>query len=191
MASRGLACLAPASASLLLPALELVLIPLISPASNPGPASNPRGGGRAGRTQCVAPPHCVTSQSRDVAGLFLCWQLWRMETPCLPRHSFARLNCSQSLPSQGRCWFMLVSVLVQDPREHPSSASAVRHRAPLQLAGKCPLKLAFPGKSWFSQAKTLVGLCIVNVGRFLMSSHGSRGARARGEVPLPTAPRVG
>lgn len=61
---------------------------------------------------------------------------------------------------------MLVPGLVQTPGEHPSGASAGRNRAPFQLAGKHPLKLAFLGKSQFSEAKTLAGLCVEARGGF-------------------------
>lgn len=128
--------------------------------------------GELGSPRAAVAPHCVTSRMRDVAGLFLCWELRSVETPLLPRPGFIRLNswlCSRAPPSQGRYWFTLVLGLVQTPGEHPSSASAGRNHGPFQLAGKCPLKLAFLGKSRFSQANPLVGLCVESWGGFCCS----------------------
>lgn len=146
--------------------LSWFLIPLIHLAPDPS------GGGRAGLSQgcCCSALRYIPNERRGGAVPVLgATECGNPTSSTAWLYKAEQLLCSRAPPSQGRYWFTLVLGLVQTPGEHPSSASAGRNRGPFQLAGKCPLKLAFLGKSRFSQAKPLVGLCVESWGGFCCS----------------------
>jgi len=133
VAPRRLASPAPASASLLLPAAELVFRPSNQPSIQPR-----RQWESWAPPVAVVPPRRATSHTRDAVGLR------SMETPRLPRRGFVRLSCQfWSPPCQGSCWFTLG--LVQSPGEHERRK---RSWVPCSFpAGwKTSIEICFPGK---------------------------------------------